>query len=139
MRTMLLVGAIALLAACNSSPETQEYPLVFVVDAGGAPIKGALVMPESEDEGMTDAGNLTASELERRTSDAQGLVHADLKAYYWPSDACFHFAATKQGYEDAVISVSKDLFPSPLKIRMEAVGSTGNGKPAPKASNPPAK
>jgi hypothetical protein len=134
MRAILLFGVIALLAACNSSPETQEYPLVFVVDARGAPIKGALVMPESEDEGVTNSGNLTASELERRTSDAQGLVRADLKAYYWPSDACFHFATTKQGYEDSVISVSKDLFPSPLKIRMEVVENTGNGKPGPKAS-----
>jgi hypothetical protein len=138
MRTIILVAAISLLSACNSSPEMQEVPLVIVVDARGAPIKGALVMPESEDEGMTNADKLSSSEFDRRTSDARGLVRADLRAYYWPSDGCYHFAATKQGYEDAEVSVSKDLFPSPLRIKMDAAGNAESANPSHKASTPPA-
>lgn len=111
---------------------------MMVVDIRGAPIKGALVMPESEDEDLTKTNKLTDDELDRRTSDAQGLIHADLRVYYWPSDGCFHFAATREGYEDTTYSVSKDLFPSPLRIKMDAVGDTGKTKPNPKALASPA-
>lgn len=128
MRPIMLIGMIVLLAACSSPPETEDAPRVIVVDVRGSPIKGALVMPDSEDEGLTDPSKLTSRELNSRTSDAQGLIHADLRVYFWPSDGCFHFIATREGYEDTALSVSKDLFPLPLRIKMEAAGDRGKPK-----------
>ena len=125
------------LAACSTSPETEDVPRVMIVDIRGSPIRGALVMPDSEDEGMTDPSKLTKEELNRRTSDVQGLIHEDLRVYFWPSEGSLHFVATKEGYEGTTISVSKELFPLPFRIRMEAAGDTGKAKPTHKAPASP--
>ena len=137
MRPIILAGLVLLLAACASPSDRDDAPVVMVVDARGAPMRGVLVVPEPDERGTASAATLTRDERLLRTSDAQGLIHADLDAYYWQSDGCFHFVATRQGYESTTISVSKDLFPTPLRIRMDATGASAkprSGADLPQAS-----
>ena len=131
MRLSITIGMILLLAACTSSTNKEEAPALIVIDARGMPIKGALVMPEPDGRESPDPTRLSHDELLLRTSDAQGVVHVDLDGYFWPSDGCFHFVATRPGYEAATISVSKDLFPTPLKIKLDEVSDTANPRIAP--------
>ena len=131
MRLLITLGMILLLAACSSSTDKEEAPALIVIDARGLPIKGALVMPEPVGRESADPTRLSHDEMLLRTSDAQGIVRADLEIYYWPNDGCFHFVATRPGYETATISVSKDLFPTPLKIKLDAVSDAANPKIAP--------
>ena len=111
----------------------------MVVDIQGAPIKGALVMPESDGDRMSDTEEITPEDRAKRISDAQGLIHADIGLYYWQSDDCFHFVVTKEGYDDTSFSVSRSLFPSLLKIIMDLTPKTVNSKPAPGTPAPRAK
>jgi len=131
MRLFITFGMILLLAACTSSTDKEEAPALIVIDARGMPIKGALVMPEPDGRESPDPTRLSHDEVILRTSDAQGIVRVDLDRYFWPSDGCFHFVATRPGYESATISVSKDLFPTPLKIKLDAVSDPSNPKGAP--------
>lgn len=134
MRLFVAVGLMVFAAGCASSPPVARAGHIMVVDARGAPIKGAFVAPEMEDDRRTDPRKPTNEELAERVSDAAGVVQADLRLYYWASDDCFHFVITKEGYEDSTFSVSRELFPSMLKIRLEAVGNPGSAKPAPRTS-----
>lgn len=138
-RPIVFLSAMALIAACASGPDKARVAHIMVVDARGAPIPGALVMPELEDDRRADPRKPTSEDLAERTSDAQGIIHADMRLYYWGSDDCFHFVVTREGYEDATFSVSRELFPPMLKIRMEAVENEGKPKPAPGTPAPPAK
>jgi len=134
MRLLLSLGIVLLLAGCASPADKDAAPGLIVVDARGVPIQGALVMPEPDGRESADPLKLSHDERLLRTSDAQGVVRADLDIYFWPTDGCFHFVATRRGYEAATISVSKDLFPTPLKIRLDAVSDPASPGIAPDGS-----
>ena len=133
MRFLILLALTLLVSACASGPGQARVGRIMVVDALGVPLPGALVQPEQEDERYADPRKPDRDELNDRTSDAKGVVYADMKYYYWATDDCFHFNVTKAGYEDATFSVSRELFPAVLKIRREAVAGPKGPKPAPNA------
>jgi hypothetical protein len=89
---------------------------VLVVDAAGAPLADAVVLPDAEYDSPLPP--YTASELKDRSTNAKGTVLVYLDDYYWASDSCYHFRVHRPGYEDETMAVSKDLFPSVMKIDM---------------------
>jgi len=104
------------LSACGSwGGEAKAH--ILVVDARGAPLQGALVLPEDESQSGSPH-HYADSEVYGRATDEQGDLHVDLDDYYWPSDGCYHFLVMRRGYEDETMSVSKDLFPALLKVDM---------------------
>jgi len=133
MRPILFSAIIVLLAGCASPADRDDTPVVMVVDSKGAPIAGALVTPELDNSSASRPAVISPDDRARMTSDAQGVIHPDLDDYYWPNDHCYHFIATRKGYLDATLTISKDLFPSPLKLRMDAVGEPAAPKAAPDA------
>jgi hypothetical protein len=108
---------VMLLSACGSFSGADSKGHILVVDARGAPIPGALVLPEDESQSGSPH-HYTDSEIYGRATDAQGNLRIDLDDYYWPSDGCYHFRVMRRGYEDETMSVSKDLFPALLKVDM---------------------
>jgi hypothetical protein len=138
MRFLILLGLVVLVSSCSSGPAPARVAHIMVTDARGAPLSGALLQPEVEDERFGDNRSPDPQELAERTSDSQGLIYADLQPFYWASDDCIHFVVKRQGYGDASFSVSRDLFPPLIKIRMDALEGTGNTKPSPKEAVSPA-
>ncbi len=130
MRPILFSVIIVLLAGCASQADREDTPVVMVVDSKGAPIAGALVTPELDSTSTSRPSVIAADDRIKMTSDAQGVIHPYLDDYYWATDGCFHFIATRRGYLDATLTVSKDLFPNPLRIRMDAIGEAAPPKPA---------
>jgi len=114
MRILGALCLVLLLSACNSTPDGGARGAIVVVDGSGAPIKGAVLIPE--DEGPTAATpRYVQAEIDARTSDAKGVLPADLDMCLW-DDGCYHFRIHKGGYEDAAMVVSRDLFPPVLRI-----------------------
>lgn len=92
----------------------------MIVDGHGAPVQGATVLPDDSDNRGTSREILSDEDIQARISDAQGIVHADLDQYFWDLDGCYHFRVHRSGFEDLTMSVSKDLYPSLLRINLEA-------------------
>jgi hypothetical protein len=113
---LLLMGAALLFSACGSMSGLDPRGQILVVDAAGAPLAGAVVLPDAEYD--TPLPPYTASELKDRSTNANGTILIYLDDYYWASDSCYHFRVRRAGYEDETMAVSKDLFPAVLKIDM---------------------
>jgi hypothetical protein len=130
-RPFLGVAAAALLMlspGCGSVSAPDAGPRVLVVDNSGAPIAKAIIYPDYEYS--SSQRTYTKEVLEELASDAQGFVHADLDDFLWDKDGCYHFVIRKAGYEDATMSVSKELAPPVLKVVLTPKASTG-AMPAP--------
>jgi hypothetical protein len=113
---LFLLGAALLLSACGSMSASDPRGQVLVVDAVGAPLADAVVLPDAEYDSASP--RYTDSDLKERSTNAKGTVLVFLDDYYWASDSCYHFRVHKAGYEDETMAVSKDLFPAVLKIDM---------------------
>jgi hypothetical protein len=97
----------------GSEPRGQ----ILVVDAAGAPLPGAVVLPDAEYP-SAEPPRYTDSELKDHATNSEGLVLVYLDDFYWNSDSCYHFRVRRGGYEDEEMTVSRDLFPAVLKIDM---------------------
>jgi hypothetical protein len=122
MRSSGLRGCIPfilalLVSGCGSLSSGDVRGQILVVDSQGAPIKGALVVPDPEFP-PAEAPRYTDSEIKDRSTDAQGMVSVFLDDFYWKADACYHIRVRRGGYEDETLTVSRDLFPAVLKIDM---------------------
>jgi hypothetical protein len=113
---LILVGAALLFSACGSMSGLDPRGQLLVVDAAGAPLADALVLPDAENDAAPPA--YREWELKDLSTNAKGIVLVNLDDYYWASDSCYHFRVHKAGYEDETMAVSKDLFPAVLKIDM---------------------
>jgi hypothetical protein len=123
MRILGALSLLVLLSACNSAPEGAGGTIV-VVDGSGAPIKGAILIPE--DEGPSGATpKYVQEEINARASDAKGVLPADLETCLW-DDGCYHFRIHKAGYEDAAMVVSRELFPPELRIVLKPPSGSSN-------------
>jgi hypothetical protein len=91
----------------------------MVVDMHGAPIQGAVLVPEEEYTSNTSPG-YSDKELEALASNAKGIISFHLDDCLWDSDGCYHFRIHRPGFEDVAMSVSKDLFPPVLRIELKA-------------------
>jgi len=117
---LVSLGMILGAAGCASAPAVKTTGRILIVDEAGAPVQGALVLPEDEEGRGARHVVWTRNEIADRVSDSQGLVQADLDQYYWESDDCYHLRVATTGFEDVAMTVSKDLFPAVLKISLEA-------------------
>jgi hypothetical protein len=113
---LFVAGAALLFSACGSVSNLDPRGQVLVVDAAGAPLADAVVLPDAEYD--TAPPPYSASDLKERSTNEKGSVLVYLDDYYWASDSCYHFRVHKAGYEDETMAVSKDLFPAVLKIDM---------------------
>jgi hypothetical protein len=111
---------LVLVSGCSSVLGEKEIGRVMLVDGRGAPVQGALVIPEYENP-QSVPQDYSKKELEDRTSNAQGMVVVGLDEYYWDTDHCYHFRVRRYGFEDVAMAVSRDLFPAVLKIELEAL------------------
>jgi hypothetical protein len=118
MRVLITLALAILVSGCGSMSPTRAQGRVMIVDGRGAPIQGATLMPDYEYPPAT-AWKYTKDELAVRTSDAQGMILADLNEYFWDSDKCYHFRVHLAGFEDATMAVSKEMFPAVLKIEVK--------------------
>ncbi len=103
----------------------------MLVDELGAPIPGAIVVPEEEDEGHPVPRFLATAESAGQTSDAQGMFHVGLDDFLWNDDGCYHFRVHKIGFGDVTMTVSKDLFPQVLRITLKSTPTDARHPPDP--------
>jgi hypothetical protein len=122
MRLLAALLILVFVSACNSETDGSARGRIVVVDTSGAPIKGAILIPEPENVSVSPT-KYDREEIERRTSDAQGVLPGMLDMCLWDSDGCYHFHIQKRGYEDASMVVSKDLFPQVLRIVLKPPSS----------------
>src|ERR1019366_9932365 len=108
MRAFISIALVVLISACVSTRGAKAAARIMLVDGSGAPIQGAVVLPEDPEYPGARRGNLSDAEEQARISDSQGLVHAELDQYFWDSDSCYHFRIHRAGFEDATMTVSKD-------------------------------
>jgi hypothetical protein len=121
---LLAVALLALLAGCASESMREVPGRILVVDTRGNPVRGALLVPEPEDETeSTGAHTLAQQQAPRLLSDAQGVISVHLDDLLWDSDHCYHFRIQRQGYKDTTSVVAKALAPSILRVLMEPNGS----------------
>jgi len=140
MRALILTAAVALVSACTSPPGEKAAGRIVVVNGLGNPVQGALILPEEQENPGPRTRNLSEEDRGALTSDAQGIVHADLEQYFSDRDGCYHFRIHRAGFEDVEMAVSRDLFPPLLRIRMEANPQKEGRQPepAPPPAAPPA-
>jgi hypothetical protein len=136
MRAAVLTAWVLLASACTSTSGEQEAGRIMIVNGLGSPVQGAVIMPDEEDSRGAVPRRLADEDRQARTSDAQGIIHADLEQYFWDSDGCYHFRIRRGGFEDVTMTVSRDLFPPLLRIRLEA--SPPKAGRSPDAGSPPA-
>ncbi len=117
LRAWVPVAVALLVSACGSASVGDVRGQILIVDSLGAPIRGALVLPDPEFP-PAEAPRYTESEIKERSTDAQGMVLVYLDDFYWNSDGCYHIRVRRNGYEEEAMTVSRDLFPSVLKIDM---------------------
>jgi len=129
MHRLLFAALAVLMSACSSMREEKPVARIIVVNEQGLPLQGAVIMPETEEHHSAEVRKLTVEEVQARTSDAQGLVYADLELYFWDSDGCYHVRVHRSGFRDETMAVSKDLFPPLLRITMEANAKNPDGAP----------
>ena len=120
MRTLISIVLAALIAACASTRGAKAPARIMLVDESGSPVQGAVVLPEDSGYPGARREHLSEAEEQARISDPQGLVYAELDQYCWDSDSCYHFRIRRANYEDATMTVSKDLFPPVLRISLDA-------------------
>jgi len=123
LHVLAAVIASALASACSSTPGEDPRSHVMVVDTLGVPVQGAflILVPENENPSARPA-TYTRAELKAQTSDAQGMIRADLDDCLWESDHSFHFRIRARGFENLEMTVSKDLFPPLLRVEMRRLG-----------------
>jgi hypothetical protein len=117
LRMLVPVAFAVLVCGCGSLSAGDARGQILVVDTLGAPIKGALVLPDPEFP-PAEAPRLSDSDIKERSTNAQGMILVYLDDFYWNADACYHIRVRSIGYEDETLAVSKDLFPAVLKIDM---------------------
>jgi hypothetical protein len=118
LRACAALALALLVSACGSLGGGGDLRgQIMVVDGQGAPIKGALVLPDPEFP-PAQAPHYSDSEIKERSTDAQGMVSVYLDDFFWNADSCYHIRVRRAGYEDEAMTVSRDLFPSVLKIDM---------------------
>jgi hypothetical protein len=115
MRVLAAVLLVALVSACNSEPEAPPHGRIIVVDPSGAPIQGAILIPEPENATATPT-RFERDEIKKHASDAKGELPAVLDSCLWDGDGCYHFRVHRAGYVDSAMVVSKDLFPPVLRV-----------------------
>jgi hypothetical protein len=118
---ILALALLALLTGCATESGSEIPGCVLVVDTRGNPIRGALLVPEPEDESESTGSHLAAQQKPPALlSDAQGLISVRLDDLLWDSDHCYHFRVQRRGYSDTTSVVAKGLAPSILRVVMEA-------------------
>jgi hypothetical protein len=115
---LLAVAAAALVSAC-SSLTAKKADRIMLVDSSGARVPGATVLPEDEDI-RTNTPRLSPDDP-AQVSDANGMVRADIEQYLWEADGCYHFRITRPGFEPMTMSVSKELCPPVLTIKLDSI------------------
>jgi hypothetical protein len=129
------VAVLALACACSSPPKDAAGGRIMVVDAHGAPIPGAfLTLLAETEEPASRRVTYGSAELKAQTSDAQGMIRAELDDCLWESDHSYHFRIRRRGYEDVTMSVSTELFPPVLRVEMRRLEP--EAPPAPGAEHP---
>jgi len=112
----LLLAATS--GCANTSPAEGQVGQVQVVDIKGNPIPGAVVLPDPETAIIRPKDE--ESELVKAgTTNQAGLVSVNLEGFYWSDDNCYHFKVTRRGYEIAILSVSRELFPGHLRVELK--------------------
>jgi hypothetical protein len=122
MRLLTSLLLLCLVASCKSVPTPDEIGRVKAVNRHGDPIPLAVLTPDFENPPVVPHV-YDDDELKQRASDANGVFHIDMDDCLWASDQNYHFRIHRAGYEDSVISVSKDLFPPMLKVELREKGS----------------
>jgi hypothetical protein len=115
LRIPLLAAFLIGLSACSVFA-TKPVNQILVVDENGAPVAGALLLPEDEEQHSV-AVSEGREEDYAQTSGPDGMIAAKLDEFL-RSDDCYHFRIHKAGYEDTTTSVSKDLIPALLKVEL---------------------
>ena len=128
MRAFISILLVLMVSACASTHDEKAAARIIVVDQSGAPIQGAVVLPDDQELPGSHREYISEAEKQARISDPQGLVYAELDQYFWDSDSCYHFRVRRASYEDATMTVSKDLFPALLRISMDAKPQTPGPK-----------
>jgi hypothetical protein len=123
MRLLAALLLAVLVSACNSESDSSARGRVLVVDPSGAPIRGAVLLPETENASAAPS-SYDQNEIQTRVSDAQGVLPAMLDLCLWESDGCYHFRIHRAGYEDTSMVVSKDLFPPVLRVVLKPMSSS---------------
>jgi hypothetical protein len=119
-RLRAVIGALAAAAllalapGCGTWSQTEPNAPVLVVDGSGAPVQGAVIYPDYEYS--SGQHQYTKAEVEAMSSDANGRMHVDLDDFLWHRDGCYHFIIKRAGYEDATLSLSKDLAPPVIRV-----------------------
>jgi hypothetical protein len=132
MRAFVLAMVVVLASACTTTPGEKAVGRIMLVNGLGDPIQGAIVVPEEQENPGAMRQSLSDEDRQARVSDAQGLIRADLEQYFSESDGCYHFRIHRGGFEDVTMTVSKDLFPPLLRIKLEA-----NPQKAERSPDPP--
>jgi hypothetical protein len=123
LHVLAAVTAAVLAAACSSTPGEDPRSRVMVVDTLGVPVQGAFLILVAENENPSARpATYTKAELKAQTTDAQGMIRADLDDCLWESDHSYHFRIRARGFEDLEMTVSKDLFPPLLRVEMRRLG-----------------
>jgi hypothetical protein len=135
LRALVPLALAALASACSTAPSPKAAGRITLVDGSGAPIQGALVLPEVEFPNSPQRRD-TQEEFEARVSDAYGVIRAPLDDYFWESDACYHFRIHKDGFDDVTMAVSRDLYPSVLRIDLRPQAPDAPPGPARPAAAP---
>jgi len=113
-RALAAAALLALVPGCSVvSPPALAAP-ILVVDASGAPVQGAVAYPDYEYS--SSQHQYTRADIEALSSDAQGRIHVDIEDFLWNRDACYHFVVRRAGYEDASLSISKELAPAVIRV-----------------------
>lgn len=131
MRLLPAIAAGALLAlgsGCGSVSTSDSNAHILVVDASGAPLKGAVIFPDYEYS--SSQRQYTKEDVEAFSTNAQGMVDMSLDDFLWDKDECYHFRVQRVGYETDTMSVSKDLLPPLLKVTLVPVSSPGPKPPS---------
>ena len=127
-RSCLLVALVLSLFVASCSSPNSIRDRVMVVENHGLPVQGAVLVPSDEDS-RDAAPVLDPYEIRARSSDAHGIFHVDLDDCYSASDGCYHFRISKEGYDDVEMSVSKDLFPTMLRVDLKPKPLPGRKAP----------
>jgi hypothetical protein len=130
IRAVAAACLLAMAAGCGSLSVPEPAGRILVVDGSGAPLQGAVIFPDYEYS--SSQKTYTREDIDALSSDAQGVIHADLDDYLWDKDGCYHFVIRRAGYDAATMSVSKDLLPPVLKVVM-VPKSSPSPTPAPPA------
>jgi hypothetical protein len=114
MRALGAAVLLAMASGCGSLTAADLNGHILVVDGSGTPIRGAVIYPDFEYSSRQH--EYTKEDIEALSSNAQGMINAEMDDFLWDRDGCYHFVIRKAGYEEATLSVSKDLLPPVLRV-----------------------